>query len=101
MYSEEEFFKIIKDKTGRDFNEGTYGFIFGTRCPYQPKQGMLSSTKSIGYTVWKKDKEYPENPHSYLETEDTDINLVISFLNGTMEEYSKSKGLFQIKTKQC
>lgn len=83
MYSEEEFLKIVKNKTGFPGEGKTFGFVMGTHTPFGINRGMASASTVHGYTIWKKegDKTTEKNVNPYEETDS--LKTTINFLNNT------------------
>jgi len=100
MYSEEEFFRIIEERTGRKLTDCSFGFITGTSSPFIPKEGMVSAERQLGYMIWKRDTDSEGKTTTVeLKTPGMSIDEIVTFLNEKNEDIIqkfKDKGFAMI-----
>lgn len=87
MYTQDEFLKIIEQRTGWTHGnpDKLFGFIAGTSCPYERK-AMQSSSRRVGFTVWKKAFGIGIETNIESGTPDEMINTICDFLNAPFPE---------------
>lgn len=84
MYTEEEFFQIIKDKTGWDFQdpntEKRFGFISGACTPFMAR-GMQSASMSNYFEIWKMDDGLGMQAKIPCDTPEKMMEDILEFMN--------------------
>lgn len=74
----DELFHKIKEATGRDAQDGSYGFILGTHTPFGKMKGFHSANNKAGYQIWKKTAKGSET--KMVTPEEHSFETIVNFL---------------------
>lgn len=79
MINENSFLQRIKEATGKEIVKD-YGFILGTKGPYQAS-GFHSASNIDGFQIWKYCDDGTETKKLNPSNDEDSFNQIVKFLN--------------------